>query len=187
MVVALLVAFVLDNTVPGTRQERGVYIWSNSKDIDTDPAALELYRLPKGVGRFFAWAKCVGSWYLVDKMCCSCCCIPGIKWTVKLYSFLMGLLLEIYDSLILFFPFHFWAVKKEQSLGWYYTEVSAPFDGGAWRREAFDEVLKVDTGIDHGISISADKNTYSRDNIREDLYVCWSLLPIDEWRLRDVE
>ncbi|KAJ6915803.1 hypothetical protein NC652_018456 [Populus alba x Populus x berolinensis] len=33
MVVTLLVAFVLDNTVPGSRQERGVYIWSRAEDM----------------------------------------------------------------------------------------------------------------------------------------------------------
>ncbi|KAL3583450.1 hypothetical protein D5086_014511 [Populus alba] len=35
MVVTLLVAFVLDNTVPGSRQERGVYIWSRAEDMIT--------------------------------------------------------------------------------------------------------------------------------------------------------
>lgn len=61
MVVALLVAFVLDNTVPGTRQERGVYIWSDSSSVDTDPASLQMYLLPKRIGRSFRWAKWVGS------------------------------------------------------------------------------------------------------------------------------
>lgn len=61
MVVALLVAFVLDNTVPGSRQERGVYIWSDSNSVVVDPASLDIYRLPKRIGHFFKWAKCVGS------------------------------------------------------------------------------------------------------------------------------
>lgn len=61
MVVALLVAFVLDNTVPGSRQERGVYIWSDSNNAEVDQATLDLYRLPKRIRRFFKWAKCVGS------------------------------------------------------------------------------------------------------------------------------
>ncbi|KAJ6835528.1 putative nucleobase-ascorbate transporter 11 [Iris pallida] len=61
MVVALLVAFVLDNTVPGTRQERGVYIWSDSSSVDTDPASLQMYLLPKRIARSFRWAKWVGS------------------------------------------------------------------------------------------------------------------------------
>ncbi|XP_008786258.2 nucleobase-ascorbate transporter 11-like [Phoenix dactylifera] len=61
MVVALLVAFVLDNTVPGSRQERGVYIWSDSSRPDMDPSFLGPYLLPEKIGRFFGWAKCVGS------------------------------------------------------------------------------------------------------------------------------
>ncbi|EHA8589606.1 nucleobase-ascorbate transporter 11 [Cocos nucifera] len=61
MVVALLVAFVLDNTVPGSRQERGVYIWSDSRAPDLDPSFLGSYLLPEKIGRYFGWAKCVGS------------------------------------------------------------------------------------------------------------------------------
>jgi len=61
MVVALLVAFALDNTVPGSKEERGVYIWSDSSSVDSDPAALVLYMLPKRIGSYFRWAKCVGS------------------------------------------------------------------------------------------------------------------------------
>ncbi|XP_057495151.1 nucleobase-ascorbate transporter 11-like [Actinidia eriantha] len=57
MVVTLLVAFVLDNTVPGSRQERGVYIWSSPEDITMDPSALSDYSLPKKVARFFS--KCL--------------------------------------------------------------------------------------------------------------------------------
>ncbi|XP_072986835.1 nucleobase-ascorbate transporter 11 [Typha latifolia] len=61
MVVALLVAFVLDNTVPGSKQERGVYIWSNSSRPEVDPASLEPYMLPEKFRCWFGWAKCVGS------------------------------------------------------------------------------------------------------------------------------
>ncbi|XP_077214887.1 xanthine/uracil permease family protein isoform X2 [Tasmannia lanceolata] len=61
MVVALLVAFILDNTVPGSKQERGVYIWSAADNLEDDPSSLSHYSLPKKVGRFFGWAKCVGS------------------------------------------------------------------------------------------------------------------------------
>ncbi|KAM3327828.1 nucleobase-ascorbate transporter 11 isoform X1 [Capsicum galapagoense] len=61
MVVTLLVAFVLDNTVPGSRQERGVYVWSNAEDIMTDPSSLLDYSLPSRVARCFHWAKCVGT------------------------------------------------------------------------------------------------------------------------------
>ncbi|XVE83051.1 hypothetical protein DITRI_Ditri16bG0056100 [Diplodiscus trichospermus] len=46
MVVTLLVAFVLDNTVPGSRQERGVYIWSCSEDVAMDPSLQADYSLP---------------------------------------------------------------------------------------------------------------------------------------------
>ncbi|XP_059307397.1 nucleobase-ascorbate transporter 11 [Lycium ferocissimum] len=61
MVVTLLVAFILDNTVPGSRQERGVYVWSKAEDIMTDPSALLDYSLPSRVARCFHWTKCVGS------------------------------------------------------------------------------------------------------------------------------
>ncbi|XP_047978726.1 nucleobase-ascorbate transporter 11 isoform X2 [Salvia hispanica] len=57
MVVTFLIAFVLDNTVPGSRQERGVYIWSNVEDLATDPSALSDYELP---GKVCRWAKCLG-------------------------------------------------------------------------------------------------------------------------------
>ncbi|MCH83187.1 nucleobase-ascorbate transporter 11-like, partial [Trifolium medium] len=33
MVVILLVAFLLDNTIPGSKEERGVYIWSRAEDV----------------------------------------------------------------------------------------------------------------------------------------------------------
>ncbi|KAI3718166.1 hypothetical protein L6452_19020 [Arctium lappa] len=39
MVVALLVAVVLDNTVPGSRQEREVYVWSEPKAAQREPVA----------------------------------------------------------------------------------------------------------------------------------------------------
>uniref|UniRef100_A0A803PDY1 Nucleobase-ascorbate transporter 11 n=1 Tax=Cannabis sativa TaxID=3483 RepID=A0A803PDY1_CANSA len=60
MVVTLLVALVLDNTVPGSRQERGVYIWSHSEDIRSDPSLLADYSLPGKVGRCFCLPKCFG-------------------------------------------------------------------------------------------------------------------------------
>ncbi|KAK6237906.1 hypothetical protein QUC31_003375 [Theobroma cacao] len=46
MVVTLLVAFVLDNTVPGSQQERGVYIWSRAEDVSMDPSSQADYSLP---------------------------------------------------------------------------------------------------------------------------------------------
>ncbi|XP_078148250.1 nucleobase-ascorbate transporter 11-like [Carex rostrata] len=59
-VVALLVAFILDNTVPGTKQERGVYIWSDLKRPDIDPASLEPYKLPQKICCWFKCLKCLG-------------------------------------------------------------------------------------------------------------------------------
>ncbi|CAN6183420.1 unnamed protein product [Urochloa humidicola] len=60
VVVGLLVALLLDNTVPGSKQERGVYIWSDPKSLEVDPATLEPYRLPEKISCWFRWAKCVG-------------------------------------------------------------------------------------------------------------------------------
>ncbi|XP_035549487.1 nucleobase-ascorbate transporter 11-like isoform X1 [Juglans regia] len=60
MVVTLLVALVLDNTVPGSRQERGVYIWSRAEEIATDPSFLSDYALPRKVAKCFCWGKCLG-------------------------------------------------------------------------------------------------------------------------------
>lgn len=59
MVVTLLVAIVLDNTVPGNQQERGVYRWSTSDDLSSDPSSLDDYKLPNKVSRVFRWAKCL--------------------------------------------------------------------------------------------------------------------------------
>lgn len=62
MVVTFLVAFLLDNTAPGTRQERGVYIWSKAEDeaAAMDPSLVEDYSLPGKVFRCCGWAKCLG-------------------------------------------------------------------------------------------------------------------------------
>ncbi|XP_057752151.1 nucleobase-ascorbate transporter 11-like [Arachis stenosperma] len=60
MVITLLVAFTLDNTVPGSAQERGVYTWSQTQDIATDPSLKSAYSLPKKVARCLCWAKCLG-------------------------------------------------------------------------------------------------------------------------------
>lgn len=60
MVVTLLVAFVLDNTVPGSRQERGVYIWSHTDDIRNDPSSLADYSLPRKFCRCVCLPKCLG-------------------------------------------------------------------------------------------------------------------------------
>ncbi|KAK6936166.1 Nucleobase cation symporter 2 family [Dillenia turbinata] len=60
MVIAFLVAVILDNTVPGSRQERGVYIWSDSEAAKREPAVAKDYELPFRVGRIFRWVKWVG-------------------------------------------------------------------------------------------------------------------------------
>ncbi|KAH1161257.1 hypothetical protein GLYMA_01G022700v4 [Glycine max] len=60
MVVTLLVAFLLDNTVPGSQEERGVYQWSRAEDIATDPSQQSEYSLPKKVARCCCRFKCLG-------------------------------------------------------------------------------------------------------------------------------
>ncbi|KAI3747199.1 hypothetical protein L6452_09650 [Arctium lappa] len=50
MVVAFLVAVVLDNTVRGSRQERGVYVWSEPEAAQRELAFAKDYGLP------FRWA-----------------------------------------------------------------------------------------------------------------------------------
>ena len=60
MVIAFLIAVVLDNTVPGSLQERGVYVWSEPEAARSDPAVAKDYGLPFRVGRVFRWVKWVG-------------------------------------------------------------------------------------------------------------------------------
>ena len=60
MVIAFIVAFVLDNTVPGSKQERGVYVWLNPKGARDEPAVAMDYGLPLGFGRCFRWFKWAG-------------------------------------------------------------------------------------------------------------------------------
>ncbi|KAG0628971.1 hypothetical protein M758_1G066900 [Ceratodon purpureus] len=60
MVIAFLVAFILDNTVPGSRQERGLYVWSRGRTARNEPAVVKDYGLPFGLSRFFNWVKWVG-------------------------------------------------------------------------------------------------------------------------------
>ncbi|KAF7805681.1 nucleobase-ascorbate transporter 12 [Senna tora] len=57
MVVAFLVAVILDNTVPGSKQERGVYVWSEAEAARREPAVTKDYELPFRVGRVFRWVK----------------------------------------------------------------------------------------------------------------------------------
>lgn len=60
MVIAFLVALILDNTVPGGRQERGLYVWSEAEAASRESAFMKDYELPFKLGRPFRWAKCVG-------------------------------------------------------------------------------------------------------------------------------
>ncbi|PHT69148.1 Nucleobase-ascorbate transporter 12 [Capsicum annuum] len=60
MVIAFLVAVILDNTVPGSRQERGVYVWSDPETAKREPAVAKDYGLPFRVGKIFRWVKWVG-------------------------------------------------------------------------------------------------------------------------------
>lgn len=60
MVIAFIVAIILDNTVPGSRQERGVYVWSEAEAARREPAMCKDYELPFRVGRMFRWVKWVG-------------------------------------------------------------------------------------------------------------------------------
>ncbi|TKY48617.1 Nucleobase-ascorbate transporter 12 [Spatholobus suberectus] len=60
MVIAFVVAVILDNTVPGSKQERGVYVWSEPEAARREPAVANDYELPLRVGRIFRWVKWVG-------------------------------------------------------------------------------------------------------------------------------
>ncbi|XP_002967685.2 nucleobase-ascorbate transporter 12 [Selaginella moellendorffii] len=60
MVIAFVVAFFLDNTVPGSKQERGIYVWSRPRSAKNEPAFQRDYGLPFGLWKFFAWVKWVG-------------------------------------------------------------------------------------------------------------------------------
>ncbi|CAM6073178.1 unnamed protein product [Sphagnum tenellum] len=60
MVIAFLVAYVLDNTVPGSRLERGTYVWSKGRTARNEPVVVKEYGLPFGLSNFFTWARWVG-------------------------------------------------------------------------------------------------------------------------------
>lgn len=60
MVIAFLVALVLDNTVPGGRQERGLYVWSEAEEASGETSFVKDYALPFKIGRAFRWVKCMG-------------------------------------------------------------------------------------------------------------------------------
>nr|GEV61714.1 nucleobase-ascorbate transporter 12 [Tanacetum cinerariifolium] len=46
MVIAFIVAVILDNTVPGSKQEREVYVWSEAEAARREPVVVKDYRLP---------------------------------------------------------------------------------------------------------------------------------------------
>lgn len=60
MVVAFLIAVILDNTVPGSPQERGVYVWSEAEVARREVSIIKDYELPFRIGRAFRWVKWVG-------------------------------------------------------------------------------------------------------------------------------
>jgi nucleobase transporter 1/2 len=55
MIIAFMSAFILDNTVAGTREERGLQVWDKiqPKDVNNDPEYVEVYSLPIGLARIF--------------------------------------------------------------------------------------------------------------------------------------
>lgn len=61
MVVTFFIAIILDNTVPGNQDERGVYVWSRPQDIAADPSLQSEYSLPKKVSWCFCRARCLGA------------------------------------------------------------------------------------------------------------------------------
>lgn len=60
MFIAFTVSFILDNTVPGSPMERGLYVWSGSDVALMDDGAEEDYNLPFGIGEYFHWAWWLG-------------------------------------------------------------------------------------------------------------------------------
>ncbi|WJX93497.1 Nucleobase-ascorbate transporter 11 [Trifolium repens] len=60
MVVTLLVAFILENTVPRSSEERVTYIWTRPQDIAMDSSLISAYSLPRKVSRCFCWARWLG-------------------------------------------------------------------------------------------------------------------------------
>ncbi|KAK4774028.1 hypothetical protein SAY87_029047 [Trapa incisa] len=59
-VVTLVVALILENTVPGRKHERGVYRWSRPDDLANDPNSLEIFSLPRRVSWVFCGSPCLG-------------------------------------------------------------------------------------------------------------------------------
>lgn len=55
MIIAFICAFTLDNTVPGTPEERGMQIWNKVKfaDVNNDPEYVQVYSLPLCFAKLF--------------------------------------------------------------------------------------------------------------------------------------
>lgn len=55
MIIAFLSAFIMDNTVGGTREERGLQVWDKiqPKDVNNDPEYVQVYSLPIGLAKIF--------------------------------------------------------------------------------------------------------------------------------------
>jgi nucleobase transporter 1/2 len=55
MIIALISAMLLDNTIPGTNRDRGLTIWSRVRDADVnnDPEYVKVYSLPLCLSRVF--------------------------------------------------------------------------------------------------------------------------------------
>ncbi|GBG58806.1 hypothetical protein CBR_g206 [Chara braunii] len=61
MLVALSAALLLDNTVPGSKDDRGVYQWAHRHESkEVMDSLCDEYALPFGLGRYFQWARCTG-------------------------------------------------------------------------------------------------------------------------------
>lgn len=60
MVIAFIVSVILDNTVPGSKQERGAYDWTEAEAARSEPSVAKDYGLPFRVGKVFRWVKWVG-------------------------------------------------------------------------------------------------------------------------------
>ncbi len=65
MVIAFLVAYILDNTVPGSQLERGTYVWSQ-RSARNEPVIVKEYGLPFGLSNYVTWARWVGLWFKTD-------------------------------------------------------------------------------------------------------------------------
>eukprot|EP00216_Chloropicon_sp_CCMP2111_P003348 CAMPEP_0198235184 /NCGR_PEP_ID=MMETSP1446-20131203/1096_1 /TAXON_ID=1461542 ORGANISM="Unidentified sp, Strain CCMP2111" /NCGR_SAMPLE_ID=MMETSP1446 /ASSEMBLY_ACC=CAM_ASM_001112 /LENGTH=591 /DNA_ID=CAMNT_0043916237 /DNA_START=362 /DNA_END=2138 /DNA_ORIENTATION=+ len=57
VVFSLVLSFLLDTTIPGKREERGIHIWRSPKLQKESTRYQDVYHLPWGIGRkYFAWA-----------------------------------------------------------------------------------------------------------------------------------